>query len=67
MPAEKVQASGEIDFTRPFTPAKHTALFHAPSWKLLSERQKLRYTQIYALSAIPPGFAIGPTPISPPE
>lgn len=47
--AEKPCFSRETDFSLPFTPEKRTALFHAPSWKLLSEPQQIRYTQLYAL------------------
>lgn len=39
----------DIDFSRPFTPAHTTALFHAPSWHLLTATQQIRYTQLYAL------------------
>ncbi len=39
----------DIDFTRPFTAAHTTALFHVPSWNQLDSEQQTRYTQLYAL------------------
>jgi hypothetical protein len=49
MPAEAVIARREIDFSRPFFPARLTTLAHVPSWHLLDERHQLRYSQLYAL------------------
>ncbi len=39
----------DIDFSLPFFPARLTALHHAPSWRLLDDSQRIRYTQLYAL------------------
>jgi hypothetical protein len=41
--------AGEIDFRLPFFPARLTPLCHVPSWRLIDERQRTRYTQLYAL------------------
>lgn len=50
MKTAKVQPpAGEIDFRLPFFPARLTALCHVPSWRLLEERHRIRYTQLYAL------------------
>lgn len=49
MLAERKSAPREIDFSLPFAPAHTTALFHAPSWHLLTPAQQTRYTQLYAL------------------
>ncbi len=49
MPAEAVITRREIDFSRPFFPAHLTPLAHGPSWKLLDECHRLRYSQLYAL------------------
>jgi fatty acid desaturase len=49
MQAEPKSPAGEIDFTPPFFPARFTALHHVPSWHLLEERHRTRYTQLYAL------------------
>ena len=40
---------GEIDFSKPFFPAHLTALYFTPSWTDLSDDQRCRYTQHYAL------------------
>jgi hypothetical protein len=47
--AQREKPCSDIDFSRPFTPAHTTALFHAPSWHLLTPPQQTRYTQLYAL------------------
>lgn len=49
MSAERKSVPREIDFSLPFAPAHTTALFHAPSWHLLTPVQQTRYTQLYAL------------------
>ena len=49
MPAEAVTTCREIDFSRPFFPARLTALAHVPSWPLLEPHHQLRYSQLYAL------------------
>lgn len=49
MQVELKSSAGEIDFTLPFFPARLTALHHVPSWGLLEERHRVRYTQLYAL------------------
>lgn len=49
MPAEAVITRREIDFSRPFFPARLTALAHVPSWGMLDECHRLRYSQLYAL------------------
>ena len=49
MPAEAAIARHGIDFSRPFFPARMTALAHVPSWKTLESRHQLRYAQLYAL------------------
>ncbi len=49
MPAEAVIIRRGIDFTRPFFPAHLAALAFVPSWSLLEERHRLRYSQLYAL------------------
>lgn len=49
MPAETIIARREIDFSRPFFPARLTALAHVASWNRLEERHQLRYSQLYAL------------------
>lgn len=49
MPAEAVMPRTEIDFSRPFFPVHLAALSFVPSWSLLEERHRLRYSQLYAL------------------
>ncbi|MCW1922300.1 diiron oxygenase [Luteolibacter arcticus] len=49
MPAEAVMPRAEIDFSRPFFPAHLAALSFVPSWRLLEDRHRLRYSQLYAL------------------
>jgi hypothetical protein len=49
MPVEAVITRREIDFSRPFFPARLTALAHVPSWNRLEQRHQLRYSQLYAL------------------
>jgi hypothetical protein len=49
MPAEAVMPRRGIDFSRPFFPARLTPLAQVPSWRLLEDAQKLRYSQLYAL------------------
>ena len=49
MPAEFVMSRREIDFSRPFFPVHLAALSFVPSWRLLYERHRLRYSQLYAL------------------
>ena len=49
MPVEAVITRREIDFSRPFFPARLTALAHVPSWGMLDECHRLRYSQLYAL------------------
>lgn len=49
MSGESKSAPREIDFSLPFSPPHTTALFHAPSWHLLTHAQQTRYTQLYAL------------------
>lgn len=38
-----------IDFSRPFVPTRLTALAQVPSWRLLDDVHKLRYSQLYSL------------------
>jgi hypothetical protein len=49
MPAEAVIPSTEIDFSLPFYPPQLTVLAHTPSWSLLDEHHRVRYSQLYAL------------------
>lgn len=49
MPAEAVIENRGVDFSRPFFPARLTALAQVPSWDLLEDRHQLRYSQLYAL------------------
>ena len=49
MSVEPRSSTGEIDFSLPFFPARLTALYHVPSWHLLEEHHRVRYTQLYAL------------------
>jgi len=49
MQAEIVASRREIDFSRPFFPVRLTALAHVPSWGMLGDEHRLRYSQIYAL------------------
>lgn len=49
MQAELTSLAGKIDFSLPFFPVRLTALHHIPSWRLLDDRQQIRYTQLYAL------------------
>jgi len=49
MPAEAVMPRAEIDFSKPFFPVHLAALFFVPSWPLLEDRHRLRYSQLYAL------------------
>ena len=39
-----------IDFTRPFLCPSLTALYYTPAWKELDDQERLRYTQLSALS-----------------
>jgi hypothetical protein len=47
--APMVSTPSAVDFSLPFFPARLTALYFTPSWQNLTEPQRLRYTQIYAL------------------
>ena len=49
MPAEALITRRDIDFSRPFFPARLTPLAHVPSWGMLDECHRLRYSQLYAL------------------
>lgn len=49
MPAEAAINRPEINFSKPFFPAHLTPLAHVPSWGLLDECHRLRYSQLYAL------------------
>lgn len=40
---------GDIDFSRYFMPEELTQLFHTPAYELLSDAQRLRYNQLFAL------------------
>jgi hypothetical protein len=49
MPAEAIMPRAEIDFSKPFFPTHLAALSFVPSWTLLEDRHRLRYSQLYAL------------------
>lgn len=49
MPAEAVMPRAEIDFSKPFFPVHLAALSFVPSWALLEDQHRLRYSQLYAL------------------
>ncbi len=49
MPVNAVMTRCGIDFSRPFVPTCLTALAQVPSWCLLDDVHKLRYSQLYAL------------------
>lgn len=50
-PAQQTRPTeiGAIDFTRPFIPEDRTQLYYTPLYRRLSDRQRLRYNQLFAV------------------
>jgi len=50
-PAQRTQPTeiGAIDFSRPFLPEDRTQLYYSPLYRRLSDRQRLRYNQLFAV------------------
>ena len=50
-PAQQTRPTeiGAIDFSRPFIPEDRTQLYYSPLYRRLSDRQRLRYNQLFAV------------------